>query len=556
MEKRPFAALRRTAGKTGPGPILVALLVLLAYRALLLAPPSVDVDSLVFLPGRLPVGLVIGVALWLLWQRRAPWIPGQETSLWPSSARSPIRTALRQTPALLFALLGAALLVWSTLTGKTDLLLASLAAHGLALAMATRGLRGARAGLLPALVLLLGLRIPKPLEDEIVWQLQAWTAQASGRLLTALGRDFEQSGVILRSDEHVFHVIDSCSGLNGILILLLVALIVRELFRREADPWAWLLVAGAPALGFVLNVFRVAYVAASPEPEKLAGVGGDHTLQGLTVLMAGTLVLYCLGWALAATIGSRPGPKRQEAPWRRAHCDQASPGAENPVGAQGNSSWKDSWTVSGSVAILWLVGLAAASFVLPRFPPPDFAARRVVSAIPEAKAGWTSERAPHDLLFTGVFSSGLHRRYQRDAGPGRAPAIVDLLIGYEDVTRPNATRLISSKGAIPGPQWELQSQRPLRIWLLDRPAELALSTRRPDGRVALTYVMRPRDDGLAREALRALLALDLSPWRRDRPRGLVRLTAYALHDGQLALDQAKQRLDRFIRVFREDLDRP
>jgi len=554
MEKRPFAALRRLALTAGLGPIVVGLLVLLAHRALLVAPPSVDVDSLVFLPGRLPVGLVIGLALWLLWQRRGPWLPRQDPASRPrtTSGRSPIRAVWRQTPALLLALLGTALFIWSMLTGKTDLLLPSLAAHALALAVATRGLRGLRAGLLPALALLLGLQIPKPLEDEIVWQLQVWTAKASGRLLTALGRDFEQSGVILRNDEHVFHVIDSCSGLNGILILVLIALIVRELFRSEAAHRTWLLLAAAPVLGFVLNVFRVAYVAASPEPEKLAGVGGDHTLQGITVLMAGTLLLYGLGWALAATT-ARSGNAPQQRPEPSAGADLRAGSEESPArGHRGSPSG----TLCRSALIVWLVGLVGASFALPRFPAPDLASRRVAPTIPESKSGWTSERAPQDLLFTGVFSSGLHRRYHFDLGPGRPPEIVDVLIGYEDVTRPQATRLISSKGAVPGPEWELESRQPTRIWLLDRDAELALSSRPADGRSALAYVLRPRDLGLARETIRSLLALDLGPWRRDRPRGLIRLTAYAPHDGRLALDQARQRLDRFIRVFREDLDRP
>jgi hypothetical protein len=54
--------------------------------------------------------------------------------------------------------------------------------------------------------------------------------------------------VIPRNDEHVFHVIDGSSVLNGTLTLSLIDLIVREILRRDADPWVWSLIA-RPSFG-------------------------------------------------------------------------------------------------------------------------------------------------------------------------------------------------------------------------------------------------------------------------------------------------------------------
>jgi len=545
MERRQLPDPVREALRVGLSPFLLVLMLLIAYRALWLEPGTVDVDHLVFLPGRLPPGLVCGVALWLLWRRR--------TRLTPEVSSPPRLTIL----ALSLASCGLFLFIWSTLTGKTDLLLPSLVALGLAVATALRGRVGLGAGLVPALVLLLGVRIPNPLEDEIVWGLQLWSARWSGRLLEFLGQDFIQSGVILRRGDHVFHVIDSCSGLNGILVLLLVAVIVRELFReRSSGPGLWLLVGAAVPLGLMLNVVRVAYVAASPYPGKLTGAEGDHTFQGLAVLMSGTVVLYGLGWALA----EHPGPEalgrsREKQP----PTERVTVGAAPPAGIDSShrvGSFTPIATPSLLVAILWLCALAAFSWLLPRFEAPPVTARRVQLDLPKQKAGWTSGPAPHDLFFTGVFPSGLHRRYQAQRFPGRPPDIVDLLIGFEDVTRPSASRLISSKSSVPGPEWQIERRESSRIWLLDREAERVLASRKPGGEHALVYVWRPRDRGLALESLRALLALDLSPWHRTRPRAVVRLVAYAPHDGQRTLDRARQRLDRFTRVFREELARP
>jgi hypothetical protein len=50
-----------------------------------------------------------------------------------------------------------------------------------------------------------------------------------------------------------------------------------------------------------------------------------------------------------------------------------------------------------------------------------------------------------------------------------------------------------------------------------------------------------------------LLALDSGSLRRDLQPTLVKLIAYAPHGGQLALDRARQRIDRFIADFREEL---
>ena len=62
-------------------------------------------------------------------------------------------------------------------------------------------------------------------------------------------------------------MIDGCSGLRGILILSLVALIVRELFAH-AGAREWLVVLVAPLLGHALNVVRIAWVATSEHPER------------------------------------------------------------------------------------------------------------------------------------------------------------------------------------------------------------------------------------------------------------------------------------------------
>jgi hypothetical protein len=130
---------------------------------------------------------------------------------------------------------------------------------------------------------------------------------------------------------------------------------------------------------------------------------------------------------------------------------------------------------------------------------------------------------------------------------------VDVLIGFDVADLATPSPLLSSKLEYPGPDWDIVRKGRERLWSLDRVADLAIATRGPGSEHAVVYAWRPRDEGLWRESWRSLLALESSPLRREGRRAAVRLVAYAPHDGQLVLDQAKQRLDRFIVAFREEL---
>ena len=70
----------------------------------------------------------------------------------------------------------------------------------------------------------------------------------------------------------------------------------------------------------------------------------------------------------------------------------------------------------------------------------------------------------------------------------------------------------------------------------------------------MIYSWRVRDEGLWRESLRALLALDSSRFRRSQPRTVVRLVAFAPSDDPFKLANAKQMLDRFITDFLEEFE--
>ncbi len=517
MSTRRFQVVTDTerSGHAGYAIAILIALGLASYRNLWWQTLEVDVGNAVFSPGPLPWPIVLAVSAWLLWSRRGAF---QHSSVAGDSVLG------AKIIALFFAMIGLALFAWSQFSGKSDLLFLSLAASGLAWATAAQGWPGLRAARLAALVLCFGVRIPKPIEDELIWFLQLGTTRWSGWLLDAMGRDFFQAGVILRDAEHTFHVIDTCSGLTGNLILVLVAICTTETIHLRG--WrAWLLVGFTPFVGFLINVLRATYVAGSPDPEKLAGVGADHTLQGVVVLMGGTAFIYLMAWSLE-TDGK--GDTQRDVPMRSPEL----------------AGWR--------IASLYLFGLLVLSLAIPHITPKPNREARIVD-FPAAGFGWTSETAPADPMFNGVVAGKFHRRYRLAADANRPLHFIDILIGQATDGHSFPARFFSSKRMFPGPDWNLVRRNRERIWILDREIDTALAAPTPEAEHAWVYAWRPRYLGLIRESWRHFLALDSGPFQREIQPSLVKIVAYAPHGGELSLDRARQRINRFVTDFREEL---
>ena len=490
-----------------------------AYRALFLdalRPASSEFERWFFAAEQSNPLLAIGIGLWMLARRT------------PTLRALPDRVAPALASALLAA--GVALFAWACLAGEHRLLLPSLAANLLAWVAATRGRAGCRAALLPALVLLLGVPIPAPLRDEIVWRLQVGSARGATWLLQAAGAEAVVGGVQIHRGDYAFTVIETCCGLRGIEILTLIALAIRELLA--APGWrSWIVVAIAPWLGLALNVLRIVAVVASAS--RVGGEGSaleswDHTPQGIAVLVAGTASLYALGRFLA-------GPSRAGGP------GDAAPAAGAPNAPAPRRAVR-------AAAFAVLAALAILSVTLEPLPP---APESPPIELPLEHAGWSGEDLLLDRLFVGQFEPGqvVQRRYQREV-PGRTPQIVDLLVGYEVSENPSS-RLLSPKLLVPDHDWSLVEARSARLWILGLDARAGVASR--DSELVLAYLWRLRDEGLFRETWRAAWALDVGPWRRERRRAVVRLSTPLANAGPAARDRAKQTLDRFVDDFRSEL---
>jgi exosortase/archaeosortase family protein len=368
------------------------------------------------------------------------------------------------------------------------------------------------------------------MHNEGIWALQRATASSASALLDLMGYETTPADAFFRVDDRAFMVVEACSGLRGMEILTLVAVVIREVFA-DCGARSWWTVVIAPPLAMVLNVVRVTSVSFTEDPGTRVSIAPGHLGQGLTVLVVGTILLYLLGLVLAR---GRTGRAVEDA--SRWPTDRR---------------WLPERMAYASAA--WAGLLVTLSFVLPTATGADVslrAERPPVLDVPLDHAGWKGEDLVPDRLMIGQLPLGeiVHRRYER-RGIARA-SVVDLFVAYERDDAPRQSPF-SSKLLLPGHGWTLDQRSDARIW------ELGLDTTRAEvtgmGTRRLVYQWNVRDPGALLGNLRSLLALGATTQDGGRLRAVVRVATPLAGPGPSAKDQSKQALDHFVRDFRRYL---
>lgn len=456
------------------------LLGAIAYRDLLTFRPErhpmAGVQDWFFEPSDTSPLVVLALVVWLLFRR---WGRLRRLEAHPGH------------PAVSAALLALALgiFAWATRCQAPDLLALSLCFATLGIAHLLAGARALRVVLLPAAFLLFAAPLPAPLLNHLVWKLQIWTAEYAGALLHALGISALVSGDQIVLSDNVFEVIETCSGLRSIETLTMLAVLMADLFRRHGAH-AVLLVAAAPPVAFAINGLRAVALVINPHSD-LATV---HTAQGVTMLLAGVLILYLLDGALAHLLEARGDVVAR------------SDGATSPAAA-------DRMPRLAGIALLMAV-CTALSFGLSPWRIERFEPRRPGAAIARSLDGWRAQDLETDWMFLGktAFGAAIHRRYARGGEQ------VELFVGTWHHGRRYHSPL-SPKTAFPGSGWIVEETRSLRLG--DR--QVYARVMRKGARRLLVSHWYEAAGGLVVETLRALFALDASPLRRPQAPAVIRI---------------------------------
>lgn len=507
---------------------VVAILFLFAFspvgRALASESPLINQFEYWFFDTRgSSAGLMTCLAAWATW-RRLPKVLCIETS------HHPVGSGL-----LFLACLGA--FVWAELNEAPDLLFVSLALLVASLSFYLGGAMGMRTMALPIAILLLALPIPYPLNNEIVWALQNWSAAGTELVLGLVGVELIRSGAQLAHGEVFFLVIEGCSGLRSMLTLTIVSLVIRELF--ELPPARGLsLVLAAPFLALALNIVRIAAVVLSSSPSDQT-LGDEHLGQGLVVLALGASILFVAGHYLARSAGAKPQPEEA--------CVVAEDIAQSSV--------RDAKTAHTAFPIrlcsAMLAVLCLASVLTKPWPPPAHA-QAPTTDVPVKLAGWSATTLELDYPFLGIVPRGFiaQREYHHPTPIDRlGPRPVSILIAAESFKRPRESP-VSSKLMVPGRSWQLETTELEYNYVLGH--QISISLARTTQQRALVYSWSLHDDGFWQDSARSFLALERGPFERSRHRVMIRVATIIGKEPE-ARGHAKQILDRFIHDFREPL---
>ncbi len=486
---------------------LTAALAGYAFRDLLLFDPVAalpeELQSWLFMPSDTSPAIILLLAAWLLYRR---W--GRLAAL-PPATGSPVGVAVAW-------ILSLSAYAWGSYTGSLGLhvvSLALLAAGGVTL---LRGRAGLRAAALPIVFLLFAIPMPPPLLNSVVFRFQLWTADLSGLLLYLAGLPAFVTGDQILREGDTFTIVEGCSGMRSVETLTMLAVLMVDLFRRHGGH-ALLLVLVAPPMAFVLNGFRALFLMLNPLSETVA----IHNAQGIAILLGGVLLLFALDGALAWLLPASPAPARP----------RAAPGV-------GGVAWRHALLASSAAGVLALLSVA-----VPPWDPGPPTLVRLEPRIPSEIDGWRGiELERPDLgVFLGRvgFTDRLLRRYAR---PDRSGPPLELFVGVTD-HRDGLRASLSPKTLYPGSGWVVDEAGTRELEPLGREVEYRLLR---SGRTRmLVYHWREGSLGVLGESLRAFLALDRSPVRRDRLGLVVRLSTELAGPGASGQAEAERILGAF-----------
>jgi EpsI family protein len=463
----------------------LAVLAALAYRYLLFWDPSrpglPDAGWFFFGMNDTAPQIVFAITAFLLYRRRGR-----------------LAAAPRTEGSLLLALpllgTGFALFLWAHHVDAPDLLVVSFIPFCLGSALLLFGAPFTREMAFPVVFLAFALPLPGVLINQIVFPLQLWSAELVAQLLHIAGIPVMRQGGMLHLADQSFLVIETCSGLRGIVVLTMLAAGLVCYF-----PARWLhlvlLVALAWLIAYFVNAARVLTLVLYPESQHSV----THALQGMVVFLCGSAALVGIDGFLRRWLGDRGAPAR----------------ASDPAAAPRESG--HSGRVVHVMALAILLGLMlGASIWMPRWSPPESQDLRRVD-LPQKIGDWKAiETLKPDRLYLGTVNNSeyRYRRYGRDG------ETVSVFLGYEN--RLNRSRsLLSPKTVFPGRGWEAEERSLVELGP-DGFRGVEVVARSQSTRV-LSYRWYQGVEGFGTEVLRAWLAIDRSFLRRPTGALMIRV---------------------------------
>lgn len=224
--------------------------------------------------------LIPVIAAYLLWQKREVW---RNATLQPAFGLG-----------LMLCLGGFALFIIATAAAEWFVARSAMLLALCGLVIYFAGWRFFRRLSVP--LLYLGFMIPLPyvVYYRLTFPLQQIASTGAFRALRLIGLAGQQEGNILHFSGFSLEVIEACSGLRSIMVLLALAALIAHM-TPVSNLWRWALFAGAVPVAIAANIFRLMILALlgifiSPE----TAMSFLHEGSGIMVFLVGLFLLMML----------------------------------------------------------------------------------------------------------------------------------------------------------------------------------------------------------------------------------------------------------------------
>jgi exosortase len=427
------------------------------------------------------------------------------------------------TYAALPLLAGTALFVWGQYVHAMDLVLISFILVSIGAGWLWFGARFARELAIPWTVLAFAYPFPGVVSNQAFYVLRLWTAANAAAFLRLAGIPIVRDGNVISGPGVTASVIDTCSGLRSVEILILAAIFYVSWFpaRRVRQV---LLIAVAPLIAYLFNVVRICVIAVEPTSEYSAA----HTMQGLTVYGGAIACLIVVDRILGRLLPSKTGSAANGESGTQGPLPPERRSESPPQPAIDSvSASRASGLPSAAAMAALAVAMLCVSIWMPRWSEPK-PPRLVRIDLPAELDGWkkTSKIELDDgFLWTVRYERFAYWKYERDGDE------ISVFVGEDDHSNRRHS-LLSRKNDVPGRGFAIIDRNPVAIESIDVPVVRVLARSRLA--YAVAYHWYEETDSLPVEIVRAVFALDQSPFRRSQPAWAIRIATVvgSTPDGQ------------------------
>jgi exosortase B len=246
--------------------------------------------------------IVLVVALFLVWQRRAVFVP--DASRVPTRGEAVIGWVLLVVGLLAYALGRSLEILLLEVGSQIPVMLGAL--------LITQGTRAVRALWFALFFLVFMIPLPGFIVDTATGPLKQYISVIAENVLYAAGYPIARSGVMLTVGPYQLLVADACSGLHSMFSLSAMGLLYLYLMQRTSIARNLIIMAAILPIAFVANVVRVmVLVLVTYHLGDEAGQGFLHGFAGIMLFIIGLLFLFVLDWVLGFIFPDRPRARAQ-----------------------------------------------------------------------------------------------------------------------------------------------------------------------------------------------------------------------------------------------------